>query len=315
MFRLLFCSGRLALQLRCSACATQHNESSLRFQTLLFGWLSNAGHWEDYRRSVEPPFGWRCRLSASAAPPMPATHRNCSRGTEVKRVPRMPEGNGPFPAIVALHNCDGLAGCCTDRMASPRDWAEPGLSRQAASRCSLTVLVCVVWAPSAFRASGCSAPGATACRCRCRAGPAAAAEPRGGRPYRPHRLGQWGVAVLWTIRPRAAKKDEYSLISARRSRLYPGRRRLRDTAWSARMPTLILVGAKDDWASASACQQMVAGARGRTAVPMIQIYPKTPTTTSTTRIRPLQQCNNVAVNGTRPRGSTLGPIRWRARMP
>ena len=38
------------------------------------------------------------------------------------------------------------------------------------------------------------------------------------------------------------------------------------------MPTLILIGAKDDWSPASACEQMVAGARGRTAQASLTVY-------------------------------------------
>ena len=70
------------------------------------------------------------------------------------------------------------------------------------------------------------------------------------------------VAALWTVRPRTghkeAKPDFRSAVA-----FFPGCRRLRDTAWSARLPTLILIGGKDDWTPASACEQMVAGARGR----------------------------------------------------
>jgi dienelactone hydrolase len=54
---------------------------------------------------------------------------------------------------------------------------------------------------------------------------------------------------------------------------YPSCRRLRETAWSARVPTLILIGSADDWTPASACQQMVAGARGRSARAEIVVYP------------------------------------------
>jgi dienelactone hydrolase len=55
--------------------------------------------------------------------------------------------------------------------------------------------------------------------------------------------------------------------------LYPNCRRLRETAWSARIPTLILAGGADDWTPASTCQQMVAGARGRSARVEIIVYP------------------------------------------
>ena len=54
---------------------------------------------------------------------------------------------------------------------------------------------------------------------------------------------------------------------------YPGCRRLEATAWSARIPTLILIGGADDVVSARACEQMVAGARGRSARATIVVYP------------------------------------------
>ena len=63
------------------------------------------------------------------------------------------------------------------------------------------------------------------------------------------------------------------------------------------MPTLVLVGAKDDWASASACEQMVAGARGRSARTAIQIYPNAYHDFDHPNL-PLQQRNGVLVNGT-----------------
>jgi len=48
-----------------------------------------------------------------------------------------------------------------------------------------------------------------------------------------------------------------------------------ETAWSARVPTLILIGSADDWTPAAACQQMVAGARGRrSAHVQIVVYPR-----------------------------------------
>ncbi len=39
------------------------------------------------------------------------------------------------------------------------------------------------------------------------------------------------------------------------------------------MPTLILIGALDDWSSAQECERMVAGARGRSARASIVVYP------------------------------------------
>ena len=62
------------------------------------------------------------------------------------------------------------------------------------------------------------------------------------------------------------------------------------------MPTLILIGAKDDWVSAAACQQMVAGARGRTAQASIMVYPGAYHDFDRPEL-PLQQRNGVLVNG------------------
>jgi dienelactone hydrolase len=116
-----------------------------------------------------------------------------------------------------------------------------------------------------------------------------------------------GVAALWTVRPRAAKKDDKPDFRSAIA-FYPGCRRLRDTAWSARMPTLILIGAKDDWSPASACEQMVAGARGRSARAAIQIYPNAYHDFDHPNL-PLQQRNGVLVNGASTRvhvGTDLG---------
>ena len=58
--------------------------------------------------------------------------------------------------------------------------------------------------------------------------------------------------------------------------LYPGCRKLRETAWSARVPTLILIGGADDWTPAAVCQQMVTGAHDRSARVQIVVYPGAP---------------------------------------
>jgi dienelactone hydrolase len=183
-----------------------------------------------------------------------------------------PEGNGPFPAVVALHSCDGLAGRGTPIAPRYSEWGE-----------RLVAGGFVVLFPDSFAARGigaqCNAGQRTMRSGRERAGDADAAR---------HWLQQqsyvaadrvsligWangGVAALWTLRPRRAgtdgKPDFRSAVA-----FYPGCRRLRDTAWSARLPTLVLIGARDDWTPASACEQMVAGARGRSARASIVVYP------------------------------------------
>ena len=54
---------------------------------------------------------------------------------------------------------------------------------------------------------------------------------------------------------------------------YPNCKRSGALAWSARVPTLILIGRADDWTSAATCEQMIAGARGRSAGTVIKVYP------------------------------------------
>ena len=80
-----------------------------------------------------------------------------------------------------------------------------------------------------------------------------------------------GTSVLWTVRPRGKRDERNDFRSA--VAFYPACRRLDSTAWSARVPTLILIGALDDWSSAPECERMVAGAKGRSARASIVVYP------------------------------------------
>jgi dienelactone hydrolase len=80
------------------------------------------------------------------------------------------------------------------------------------------------------------------------------------------------AAVLWTIRPTAAPRDGSADFRSAVA-FYPSCRRLHETAWSARVPTLILIGSADDWTPAATCQQMVAGAHDRSARVQIVVYP------------------------------------------
>src|SRR5262249_43584751 len=78
--------------------------------------------------------------------------------------------------------------------------------------------------------------------------------------------------VLWVVRPQlAARSREPDYRSA--IAFYPECRISARTGWSARVPTLLLIGASDDVASPSLCKQMVDGARGRSALTRIVIYP------------------------------------------
>ena len=79
-------------------------------------------------------------------------------------------------------------------------------------------------------------------------------------------------ALLWAVRPqlssRSAEPDFRSAIA-----FYPDCRISSGLGWSARVPTLLLIGAKDDVSSPPACRQMIDGARGRSALTRIVVYP------------------------------------------
>src|SRR6185437_6726867 len=79
-------------------------------------------------------------------------------------------------------------------------------------------------------------------------------------------------AVLWAVRPqlasRSAEPDFRSAIA-----FYPDCRISAGLGWSTRVPTLLLIGAQDDVSSPAACRQMVEGARGRSALTRIVVYP------------------------------------------
>ena len=81
--------------------------------------------------------------------------------------------------------------------------------------------------------------------------------------------------MLWAVRPQSSSRgvepDFRSAIA-----FYPDCRISSGLGWSARVPTLLLIGAKDDVSSPPACRQMVDGARGRSALARIVVYPGAP---------------------------------------
>jgi dienelactone hydrolase len=183
-----------------------------------------------------------------------------------------PDGAGPFPAIVALHDCGGIDGRPAATTELYGEWAK-----------LLVADGFVVLFPDSFGSRGlgsqCRVRRPTADSSRERVADAEAARHwLQGQPYaRPDRISLlgWssgGSAALWTVRPNAVPHDGNPDFRSAVA-LYPGCRRLRETAWSARVPTLVLIGSADDWKLASTCQQMVAGARGRSAHVEIVVYP------------------------------------------
>ena len=183
-----------------------------------------------------------------------------------------PEGRGPFPAVVALHGCGGLVSRPGRVGALFTEWgnrlAAAGLavvfpdsftSRGVASQCGVR--------DRKVRATHEQTADAMAARAWLQSQPWVIKE-------RVALLG-WsdgGVATLWAVRRRAGAADGSSEFRSAVA-LYPGCRALSNRAWSARVPTLILIGRADDFTPAVACEQMVAGARGRSARATIIVYP------------------------------------------
>jgi dienelactone hydrolase len=193
-------------------------------------------------------------------------------GTKVKAALYRPAGDGPFPAVVAMHGCGGLVDRAGKDRADYIHWADHLVGAGFA-----------VLFPDSYTSRDLG-PQCTVQRRRVRPDRERQADAFAARAWlqsqtwvqadRVSLLG-WSngaVATLWAVRPRAAPKDGQPDFRAAIV-FYPGCQRLNDTAWSARIPTLILLGALDDWSRPRDCEQMVAQARGRSAHATIIKYP------------------------------------------
>ncbi|MET0532403.1 MAG: dienelactone hydrolase family protein [Microvirga sp.] len=186
-----------------------------------------------------------------------------------------PAGDGPHPAIVALHGCGGLADPKGTLYAQYQAWGD-----------QLVAAGFAVLFPDSFAGRGVS----SLCRVQTRAirtWRERVADANAARAWlqkqtfiNPGRVSLLGwsngaVTTLWAVRPRRGikPKDEGPDFRSAAA-FYPSCRRLGATGWSARVPTLILVGGADDWTPGHECEQMVAGARGRSASAQIISYPK-----------------------------------------
>jgi dienelactone hydrolase len=184
-----------------------------------------------------------------------------------------PDGPGPFPAVVALHDCGGLTQRPNTQAKLYSVWAN-----------KLVADGFVVLFPDSFGSRGLGSQ----CREHHRSVHASrerVADANAARLWlqqqsyvRPEHISLLGwsngaAAVLWTVRLATPPHNE---IADFRSAVafYPSCVRLREAFWSARIPTLILIGQSDDWTPAAACEQMVAGARGRSARVQIVVYPE-----------------------------------------
>jgi dienelactone hydrolase len=183
-----------------------------------------------------------------------------------------PDGDGPFPTVIALHGCGGLSGHSEPVLPRYRDWAEHLLqggqavllpdsygSRELGPQCRVK--------ERTVRGRRERVEDVTAARQWLLQQPWVARD-------RISLMGWAGgaSALLWAVRPQASTRD---VAPDFRSAIafYPDCRSSAGLGWSARVPTLVMIGAKDDVASLPACRQMIDGARGRSALTRFVVYP------------------------------------------
>lgn len=183
-----------------------------------------------------------------------------------------PDGDGPFPTVIALHGCGGLTGRSDPVLPRYRDWAERLLKSGNA----------VLWPDSyGSRELGpqCRVKEVRVKARRERVADVLAA--RGWLLQQPWvargRISLIGWAngastLLWAVRPQLLSHDSEPDFRAAVA-FYPDCRLSAGLGWSARVPTLVLIGARDDVSSPPACRQMVDGAHGRSALARIVVYP------------------------------------------
>jgi dienelactone hydrolase len=212
-------------------------------------------------------------LPAAAAQPAVPRQIDIASGNAVLRAELFkPDGDGPFPTVVALHGCGGLGSHPEPVQARYRDWAERLVKDGSA-----------VLLPDSYGSRG-FGPQCRVNERRLTARRERVADIQAARQWlvqqswaRRDRISLigWGngaSALLWAVRPqlspRGAEPDFRSAIA-----FYPDCAVSAGLGWSARIPTLLLIGAKDDVTPSPACRQMIEGARGRSALTRIVIYP------------------------------------------
>lgn len=183
-----------------------------------------------------------------------------------------PEGEGPFPTVIALHGCGGLGGRSDSVLPRYRDWAERLL------RSGNAVLL-----PDSYGSRELG-PQCRVKEMHVKARRERVADVAASRAWlmkqswvardRVSLIGWANGAstLLWAVRPQSAARDAGPDFRAAIA-FYPDCRISAGLGWSTRVPTLVLIGANDDVSSPPACRQMVDGARGRSALTRIVVYP------------------------------------------
>ncbi|MDE5441455.1 prolyl oligopeptidase family serine peptidase [Bradyrhizobium sp. CSA207] len=183
-----------------------------------------------------------------------------------------PEGEGPFPTMIALHGCGGLGGHSDPVLPRYRDWALQLLKAGNA-----------VLLPDSYGSRELG-PQCRVKELHVKARRERVADVAAARGWlmkqawvardRVSLIGWANGAstLLWAVRPQNAARDAVPDFRAAIA-FYPDCRISAGLGWSTRVPTLVLIGANDDVSSPPACRQMVEGAHGRSALARIVVYP------------------------------------------
>jgi dienelactone hydrolase len=183
-----------------------------------------------------------------------------------------PEGDGPFPTVIALHGCGGLGNHSEPVLPRYRDWAERLLKAGNA-----------VLLPDSYGSRELG-PQCRVKEMHVKARRERVADIAASRAWlmkqtwvarsRISLIG-WAngaSALLWAVRPQGGARDTSPDFRAAIA-FYPDCRISAGLGWSTRVPTLVLIGGNDDVSSPPACRQMVDGAHGRSALARIVVYP------------------------------------------
>jgi dienelactone hydrolase len=184
-----------------------------------------------------------------------------------------PTGPGPFPAVVALHGCGGLWRDSGKLSSRHSDWgerlADAGFivlmpdsygSRKLGSQCGVKELT--VRASRERVADAAASRQWLQMRSDVRKGEIALLGWSGG-----------GSTVLTAIRKDRRPADMQPDFS-RAVAFYPGcRAQSESTSFSARLPTLILMGDADDWTPPAPCDYLAKSARARGEPVELVLYP------------------------------------------
>jgi dienelactone hydrolase len=234
---------------------------------------------------------------ASAATESPLTLTPVGSSLEIPATLIKPEGEGPFPAIVIMHDCSGLG---------PRSSRAPARWSKELVEQGYVILIPDSFTPRGFPAGVCTIPGIESTSA---SGYARAADAYGALaalralPFVDgKRIGVMGNSHGgWTVLAAtvaAQSGDEHALAEAKRNgftaalALYPSCV-ARYGGWStARQkgsrfgpvvsyygtyrpvaPLLILTGEKDDWTPAEPCRRLVESSRAAGYPVEIKIYP------------------------------------------